>query len=277
MFSGVLVRLAGVEPATSAFFRCAWALPPIALYAWWEARRAGRRNRRERLFAYAAGVFFAADLELWHHGIAEIGVGLSTVIANTQVLVVGLVAWIVLGERPSARTAAAAPVALAGIVLMSGIVGTGAYGERPLLGVLFSIATAFAYAGYLLLLRAANPRGDRPGRVALESTVAAAVCLALIGAALGELHLEPEWPSVGWLILLALSAQAFGGIAIATALPGLPAVTTSILLLAQPMLSVILAAVIVAERPSLVQVAGMVLVFVAVIVSVSGTRAEERS
>lgn len=269
-FSGILVRLADVAPATAAFFRCAYALPVIALYAAWESRRAGGRARRERLLAVAAGVCFAADLEFWHHGIAHVGAGLSTVISNTQVIVVGLVAWVVLGERPGSRTAVAVPIAMGGVVLISGIVGSGAYGEDPLLGAVFSLLTALAYAGYLLLLRASNPRADRPGSAVLESTASCAACLIVIGVVLGELDPVPTWPAHGWLVLLALSAQAFGSIAISTALPRLPAVTTSIILLAQPVLAVLFAAWLVDERPSLVQLAGIALVIGAIVYVTTG-------
>jgi drug/metabolite transporter (DMT)-like permease len=35
-FSAILVRLADVPPSTAAFYRCAYALPPLALLVWWE-------------------------------------------------------------------------------------------------------------------------------------------------------------------------------------------------------------------------------------------------
>ena len=50
-----------------------------------------------------AGVFFAADLTFFHHAIGAVGAGLATVIANLQVLFVGVIAWLLLGERPSGR------------------------------------------------------------------------------------------------------------------------------------------------------------------------------
>ena len=71
-FSGILVRLADVPPSTAAFYRCAYALPPLALLAAWERRRYGPRGRGQRALALLAGVFFTADLILWHHAIAAV-------------------------------------------------------------------------------------------------------------------------------------------------------------------------------------------------------------
>src|SRR5213076_1312728 len=105
-FSGILFRLAHVSPSTGAFFRCLWALPPL----WWLARREdsryGSRSPRARLFAAGAGAFFAVDLVAWHHGVEEVGAGLATVLGNLQVVLVGLLAWAILRERPPGRSLA---------------------------------------------------------------------------------------------------------------------------------------------------------------------------
>ena len=81
--SAVLVRLADVPPSTAAFFRCAYALPPLALLAYYERRRYGPRPASQVRLASFAGVFFAADLILWHHAINNVGAGLATVLGNT--------------------------------------------------------------------------------------------------------------------------------------------------------------------------------------------------
>ncbi len=54
-FSAILVRLADVPPSTAAFYRCAYALPPLALLAWWERRRFGRLERRALWLSLIAG------------------------------------------------------------------------------------------------------------------------------------------------------------------------------------------------------------------------------
>ena len=119
-FSAILVRLADVPPSTAAFYRCAYALPALGMLAVWERRRFGPRDRGQSLLALLAGVFFAADLVLWHHAIAAVGAGLATVLGNVQVVLVGLAAWAVLGERPERRLLTATPVVLLGVVLISG-------------------------------------------------------------------------------------------------------------------------------------------------------------
>ena len=114
-FSSILVRLSHASPSTAAIFRCAYALPLLGLFAWVEDRRYGRRTWASRRVAIAAGLFFAVDLILWHHSIRDVGAGLATVLANVQVVLVPLVAWFVLAERPGRRVLAALPLALLGV------------------------------------------------------------------------------------------------------------------------------------------------------------------
>ncbi len=254
--SAILVRKADVEPSTAAFFRCAYALPPLALLAWLERRRYGPRAAGQRRLAWIAGLFFAADLVLWHHAIGAVGAGLATVLGNTQVVMVPLIAWLVLGERPSARVAAAVPVVLFGVVLISGVIGGGAFGADPLLGVIFGLLTGVAYAGFLLILRRGNADQRRPAGPLFDATLSAAFFCAVIGLPLGELDLVPSLPAHGWLLLLALGVQVVGWLVISLSLPRLPAALTSVVLTIQPVGSVILGMLLLAEAPSSFQLLG---------------------
>ena len=263
-FSAILVRLAEVAPATAAFFRCAYALPPLAALAWWEQRRHGPRSRRDRLLALTAGVFFAADLICWHYSIEAVGAGLATVLGNVQVVLVGVIAWVVLGERPSGRTLGAIPVVFAGVVLISGVIGAGAYGDDPALGVVYGVFTAITYALFILILRQAGTDLGRPAGPLFDATLSAAVFSAIGGIAIGDIDWAPGPESQAWLVLLALSSQVLGWLLISVSLPRLPAVITSIVLMLQPMCTVLLGAVLLSESPSAVQLSGVAIVLAGV-------------
>jgi drug/metabolite transporter (DMT)-like permease len=259
-FSAILVRLADVPPSTAAFYRCLYALPPLALLAWWERRRFGPLGQRALKLALVAGVFFTGDLVFWHHAIAAVGAGLATVLGNIQVVIVPLAAWAILRERPGARTLASVPVVLFGVVLISGVIGAGAYGSNPGLGVV------------LLVLRAGSTDLRRPAGPLYWATLSSAVVTLPVGAALGELDLEPAWPEHGWLLLLALSSQVVGWLLIAAALPRLPAALTSVTLTLQPALSVIFAVILLDESPSTVQFTGVAVIIGGVVLATAGRR-----
>jgi drug/metabolite transporter (DMT)-like permease len=258
--SAVLVKLAEEPPSTAAFFRCAYALPPLALLAYYERRRYGPRPASQVRLAWFAGVFFAADLILWHHAINNVGAGLATVLGNTQVIVVPLAAWLFLRERPSGRVAISVPVVLVGVVLISGVIGSGAYGENPLLGVILGLMTGLAYGGFILVQRGANADQRRPASPLFDATLSTAVITLAVGLPLGEIDLVPTWPAHGYLLLLALGIQVCGWLLISISLPRLPAALTSVVLTIQPVASVLLGMWILSEAPSALQLLGVVFI-----------------
>jgi len=264
-FSSILVRLSHASPSTAAIFRCAYALPLLGLLAWLEDRRFGRRSLRDRRVAIASGVFFAVDLILWHHSIGDVGAGLATVLANIQVVLVPLVAWAVLAERPGRQVLAALPIALLGVLLISGALEHGAYGRDPARGAIYGIGAGVAYVGFLLLLRHGGADLRRPAGPLFDATATATVFCILAGIAIGGARLVPEWPGAGWLITLALTSQVLGWLLITISLPRLPAALTSLLLTVQPVGSVALAALIFSESPSSLQLFGVVLVVAALL------------
>jgi drug/metabolite transporter (DMT)-like permease len=272
-FSGILFRLAEVSASTGAFFRCLYALPPLWLLARLEDRRYGPRPRRARGLALVAGVFFGVDLLFWHNSVQAVGAGLGTVLGNTQVLIVGLLAWALLGERPTGRALVSIPVAFFGVVLISGVLEEGAYGSDPTRGVIYGVLTGMAYAGFLLTLRQGSMDLRRLAGPLFDATAAATAVAGVAGVAIGELDLVPGWESQLWLVVLALSSQVLGWLLIALSLPRLPAVLTSVLLMLQPMLAVIFAALLVDERPSPLQLAGAGAILAGVLLA-SSTRSQ---
>jgi drug/metabolite transporter (DMT)-like permease len=313
--SAVLMRLADTSPSITALGRCAFALPLLGVLAMAERRRGAQRlPSRTRWLARLAGLFLAGDLISWSHAIDAIGAGLGTVVTNLQVLIIALLAWLFLGERPRRSLVLASPVMLAGLVLVGGLAGVGggrAYGTDPRLGVAYGVAVAVIYAIYILTLRQATssvgPRGKSAGQagprpaaedlrpvaagqrpaaedlrpaaagprpavagVLFEATAGAAAAAAVLGFVLHDYRLGPAWPALGWLALLALTSQVIGWLLITVSMPQLAAGMIGALLLIQPAGSVALSYAFLGERPSALQLLGVVLVLTGVVVAVGG-------
>lgn len=271
-FSGVLFRLSHVSPSTGAFFRCLLALPALWPVARFEERRWGARTLRQRAYAWAAGLFFVGDLIFWHRSIDFVGAGLATVLSNIQVVLVGLIAWLLLRERPQRATLLALPVVAAGVVLVSGALEHGAYGADPRRGAVYGVLTGLAYTGFLLVLRHGQLGVVGPAGPLFDATLSCTIGCLVAGLALGDLDLTPSLPALGWLLLLALSAQWLGWLMISISLPRLPAAVTSVSLTFQPVCSVIFAALILGESPSGLQLAGAAAILCGLVVASLGRR-----
>lgn len=268
-WAGIYVRLSELPATTSAFFRCVYALPVLLALYWWY-RRSGRitpLTSRQRRWAAIAGTSFGVDLVLWHVSIGLIGAGLSTVLANIQVVLFPLGAWLVWRERPGVRQIAVLPLLVIGIVLISGVVGTAAFGSDPVRGAITGVLTGVAYTGFLLALRAAvPPAGELPIETLAISTAFGAIVTGTSAVVAGTLELVPTWPAHGWILMLAWTCQVFAWLLIAGSLTRVAAARVSILLLLQPVTALLLGVLVLAEAPSAAQTIGALLVLGGVLV-----------
>lgn len=270
-FSAVFVRLAGVSPTTSAFFRMAYALPVLILLAFL-SRREDIRTLKFRLMAIGSGLMLSIDLSVWHWSIELIGAGLATVLANIQVIFVGLLSWKLFNERPTRLSLMIIPLVFIGATISSGLGRGDAYGSDPILGTALAFLTAILYAGFLVLFRASNRDRVNPAGPLRDATLGAAAGALVVGLFDPGFSLAPIWPGHGWLLALALLPSTLGWLLISKALPRLPGLETSVLLLMQPVLTVIWGVLIFNELLSPVQWAGVLIVLGGIgVLSISGS------
>ncbi len=257
-------------PITGAFFRMVYAIPILLILVWY-LNREDSRSFNTRMLTFAAGILLAIDFAGYHSAIDYIGSGIATLIGNSQVIIVTLSSWWLFGERPNRMILLALPMVMLGLVFIAGIWDDEPYGEDPFKGVIASIVAAIFYSSFLILYRYSNRIKAPSANLQFDATIGAAVGLLLIGIApLEGLDIEPinftlSWPGHGWLILLAISCQIIGWIAITFALPRLPAAHTSFAVLLQPVLTIVWGVILLSETPSLQQMVGMTLIFSAII------------
>ena len=257
-------------PITGAFFRMVYAIPILLILVWY-LNREDSRSFNTRMLTFAAGILLAIDFAGYHSAIDYIGSGIATLIGNSQVIIVTLSSWWLFGERPNRMILLALPMVMLGLVFISGIWDDEPYGEDPFKGVIASILAAIFYSSFLILYRYSNRIKAPSANLQFDATIGAAIGLLLIGIApLEGLDIEPinftlSWPGHGWLILLAISCQIIGWIAITFALPRLPAAHTSFAVLLHPVLRIVWGVILLSETPSLQQMVGMTLIFSAII------------
>lgn len=267
-FSSILYRLAEVSPLTGGFYRLSFAIPVLGIL-WWRRRGEDMRSRPERWLAVAAGVMLAADIFAWHTGIEYLGAGLATLVANGQVLMVALLAWALFREKPTTRVLISIPIVLVGLAMVSGLGRSDSYGSRPLLGTALSVVASAFYAGYLIAFRRSNRSRAPTAGPLFDATLAATV--AIIGFSFfAPLDYTPPPFALGWLLLLGLSSQVVGWLLIGYSLPRLPAAEAAVIILLQPVATLVWASLIFGESPSAIQLTGGTVVLAGVALVVLG-------
>ena len=270
-FSPVFYIYSDTNPSTGAFFRMLYALPALALLAYL-VRKSDTRSSRTRWTAFGAGLILAPDMLSYHSSMIFIGIGIATLIGNSQVIIVTLASWKLFGEKPNKAILVSLPVVIIGLILISGVGDPEAAGDDPVKGVIFGTMAAFFYSSFLILFRYSNRELAPSSSVQLDATAGAALGLLVLGLlplssmAIEPMELQPTWPGHGWLIILAILCQVAGWLAITHALPRLPAAHTSFAILLQPVLTLVWGYVILhQEGHSQNQVIGIFLVLAAII------------
>lgn len=225
--SPLFVRLADVGPYASAFWRCALALPFLAVWAAWEKGGLAASWRGLDRAVILSGVFFAADLFFWHLSIFATTVANATFFATTAPIWVALGAWLLLGEKIGARI-------LGGLALC--MLGGGAligqswgFAPQRLIGDLYGLITAIFFGGYMLTIRSARANLGA-GQLAFISTAITSAILLVIALALEPRLLPQSMNGALVLLALALVSQVGGQGLLAVALGTLPATFSSLVI-----------------------------------------------
>jgi drug/metabolite transporter (DMT)-like permease len=226
--SPIFVRLADVGPFASAFWRCALALPFLALWALSEARETRAIFLTDRS-VLLSGLFFAGDLFFWHLSILATTVANATFIATMAPVWVAFGAWIFFREKISQGNFLGLALCLAGGAALIG--QSYSFAPERLIGDGYALVTSLFFGLYMLAVSNARTR-TKIGAGSLAFMSATVTCgILFVVAILFETNFMPRSMN-GWLTLLSLAivSQVLGQGLLAIALGKLPATFSSLVI-----------------------------------------------
>lgn len=264
----IMVKLSPLGPQASAFWRLAFALPALAIWALLE-----KRTRNEALtssmpwpFLALAGLLFAGDLATWHAGIVRTSAANATFLSNLTPIVVVIFTWVMTRAVPTKAYWIAVVVALSGSLLLSG--GAPGSDKTQLLGDGLSVLTSVWYGFYFLVIAKLREKLGAGTIMFFSSCFAVLVCMAVTiwsGEPLVVDIGERSWISVWWpLIVLGLVAHVGGQGLLAVGFGLVPTHIASVLVLWQPVLAGILGWLVLHEALTPLQLMGAGLVLAGV-------------
>lgn len=253
-FAAMLVRWAApAGPLAVGFYRMAIALPFVA----WMAQGTGRADTgRARFWAMTAGLCFVLDLWMWHTALHLTSAANATLLVTLAPIWVALVSVLWLGARLRRRFWAGMALAVAGALVLGlargARLGTG-------LGELLGALASLAYAAFTLALGRA--RRDLSAPEALFWVVlSCTVLFGLLGRMQGEAF--GGYPARSWWALLGLGTvvQVLAWRFITWGMGHVPTSLGAMGLMIQPVATVILGWLLLAEAMRPVQGVGTLLV-----------------
>jgi drug/metabolite transporter (DMT)-like permease len=217
-----------------------------------------------------AGACMGVHFATWITSLAYTSIVASTTLVTSTPIWVALIAWVVWGERPSARSGLGIAVAIAGGLMIGGA-QTAAAGPNPALGNALALCGALSGALYFLLGRRAQQVGFSVGVHAAVAYATAALLVAplpwLFGAGYGG------WPPMAyvWIVLMALFPQLVGHTCFNWAMRHGTPVVVSLVMLAEPIGASVLAYLVFDEVLGLPVLAGAVTLLAGVALAVTGS------
>ena len=256
-FAPIGLRLSAFEPQATGFWRFAFALPLIALVI----KAQGGRIGRPAPMALLAGTFFGLDIAFWHASLVMTSVANATFLVNLGNAAVGLVAWVVLRERPARIWLVALAMALTGAFMLSR--GAANAGGAALSGDLLAMVAAVMVGLYLFFAKLARREsGAMP--VLFWSTATTLAVSAIACAVRGETLIPPDVSWFTWPLALAIVAHVIGQGLIIAGVGATPAALAGLLLLIQPVAAALAAWPLFGEALTTMQLAGCALVLAGV-------------
>jgi drug/metabolite transporter (DMT)-like permease len=259
-----MVKGVSVGPTVSAFWRMFYAALLIYLVYALESKGKlsnGWKNSAWVGPAFAAGVFLAIDMVIWHKTIIYIGAGPATFLGNSQILFVTLFGAFVFKEKIGWLFPIIMPIVLYGLYLLIpsfniNVVRSSAY--------VMGLAVGATYGGYLICLRYAKGacKENYPEVLSLSfimMVTSLGIAVWGVGVERVDLFCGNIYDHITMLII-ALISNTLGWILIKANITKIPAHQGSLLLLMQPVLTTTWAGLFFAEAITLVQLIGGVLV-----------------
>jgi drug/metabolite transporter (DMT)-like permease len=268
-FSPVIVKLLSSDamgPTTIAFWRT--LIGSLALLVMVKIQKLSMRMAKNPLtWCILTGLFFFADLSIWHRAILIVGSGMSTLLGNTHIFATAAVSYFVFKEKPSLRFFLSTIIAIGGLSLLVGIFSKEVeFTPFYIRGVLFGFTTAFMYALYIVGIKKAGNHSSNPAPAVIMAWLCISATFFLFIGSLFEPTplLPPNLKSISLLLVLGILGQAVAWWAAVHAIKQLPIHRAALILLLQPVLSMIWGILFFEEHLTAQQLVGAAITLLAI-------------
>ncbi len=286
--ASIFIRLGqgdGIPSLAIAAYRMALAALFITPFALWKTRSEIRTiARKDWILIILSGFLLACHFASWITSLEYTSVASSVVLVTTAPLWVALFSPLLLKESITKGILIGLIVALLGSVIVglseacsispsfSCTVSQGLFTGRAFIGNIFALAGAFFSAGYLMVGRKVREHHSLLAYVFLVYSIAALFLLCFVGVSRTSMGISNPIDLI-WLIALALVPQVIGHSTFNWALKFLSAAYVSIALLGEPVGTVILAFIILKEKPTVFELVGGILILCGIYLA---SRVEQR-
>jgi len=261
-FSPVLIKATGVPGTVSVFYRLFFGtLVLIIPFAFSRIKTKEKLNLKGVLFASLAGLSLAIDMSMWATGIMSSNAAMPTLTANLTPLWVGIGGYFFFKERRTTRFWFGLVIAIVGVVFL---VIQDLYQPNGIFrGLILGLFAGIFYGGFMMLVQMGRRYLDTLSFLFLSSLATT----LFLGIFMLFQNLEfAGYSTKAWVlfVIMGVMIQAGAWFLINFAQGHLPASLVAPTLLAQPVLTGVVAFLLLGEALTLWQIAGGVIVVIGI-------------
>ena len=243
------------------------SIAAIVLVPAWRSFRTGAHHSRALPYSIAAGIFLAIHFATWITSLSYTSIAASATLVTTSPVWVALLSWVWFSEKPTRLTIAGIGITLLGSLLIGiGDAGSAPIGKDPLLGNSLALIGSWAISLYFLLGREAQRHGLSIGSHVVLTYTTAAIVLLPLPLLFQTAYTGYPLEVYGWILLMAIFPQLIGHTSFNWAVRYISPTLVTLTILAEPIGSAILGAIVFQENPGglVILGAGVILAGVAI-------------
>jgi drug/metabolite transporter (DMT)-like permease len=263
-FSPFFVEFSGLSAVGNSFYRM--GIGGIALFCIAFFRKEKRLRSSSFWLCLLAALVISLDLITWNRSVLYIGSGLSTVLANLEIVFLVLIGTLFFGEKLLPSFFKMTALMIIGVCCLIYPYFTEIRLENTL-GIICGLTASFIYSIYFLLLkiiRASNPAIATTSMLATICLSGAAILGSYMFLAPSETFAIPSLRSFGFLLGNGLLSQVLGWILITQGMQRISLSLSGILMITQPALTFIIDCLFLGRNTLWLQIAGCALLLAAV-------------
>lgn len=255
---GIFVKLSGLSPINTGFYRVLFAIPLLFPLAYKGLRTLAKKDIQ---ILGLAGIFLAGDIALWNLSFSYTSVANANLLTNLTPFTVVPVSYFLFKEKPPKFFLIGAAVTLIGVFVLLG--GKANPVSANYFGDFLAFSASIFYAGFLLISYRLRDRYES-SVIMFVSGFGSIITLGGMAAITEGIQVPSSIGELAPLIGLTLCLQVIGHNLLAHCQGKLNVNLSAIVCLCQPVIASIYSFFFFAEKLSLTELAGILLVILGV-------------
>lgn len=282
IFIGVgpfFVKFSAVSAETNTFYRLLVGTVFFMVYSL--VKKELRINLSFFAFAIFSGGLLVLDLFLWNQGVLYVGPGISTILANLEIVFLVLLGRLFFAEKVDARFLwLLACIAIGSWALLSPLLPELTLQSNSALGIFFALSASLSYALYIFSIKFISQKFPEQTSTGILTISCLTGCI-LLGVVIWSRDLKmfslPSWHSGMSIFTNAILSQVIGWYLISKGIARLSLSLSGLILLLQPAITFFLDSLFLARNANWLQMAGCLCLLSSIFIATKKQKIQKES